>query len=230
MAKQRLLSKLMESTATDLKNISGSALRDAYKSVAASLRGRIAGFKAHDRLTGVPQRWRSGVPSVSSFDSESEMRSVMRSGLAYLRGSASTYAGYEEAVNERRQAMEQALGREFDSQEEFDAYGEFMGEMQTRLGSMFKPASDFIADLWDESKRLNLDPNQLMKNYEYWRDHLDDLKDMSPIEGRNRALRPSDYIKKANLEKITDYYNKSSSHNVISSAARKPSRGRKGRK
>ena len=75
-----------------------------------------------------------------------------------------------------------------------------------------------------------------MKNFEYWRDHLDDLKEMDPIEGRKNKLTPSDYIKRAKLENISDYYAETNSkgrkkhHNIISSAARKPSRGRGRRK
>ena len=235
MARQRLLSRLFNSTLEDLNDLSGAGLEAAYKSVAASLRGRRSQFIKHGHLKGFKQSFQKGIPTKSSFETPGAMRSFVKEGLAYLRGSGSTWSGYEEHMSERRRKYEETTGHHYESDEDFDQMGNFMDEMELRLGDSFKHQSSFIRDMFDESMRLNLDPNQLMKNFEYWRDHLDDLKAMDPIEGRNRALRPSDYLKKANLELITKYYqnraDKVSPAEVreISSDARKPSRGTKAR-
>lgn len=242
MAERRLKS-LLSSSFDDIKNLSGSALRTAYKSAAASIRGRRRAFEKAGKLSALPERYREGVPSVSSFDSmfnqndpkrtekiEKAMREALGENLGYIRGEVSTLSGYERVIDARAKAVGAKLGIDFKSNADFNRFGEFMGEMQTRLKSMWKPASDFVVDLYKQAQRLNLNPMQLMKNYEYWRDHLEDLENLDPIEGRNRELRPSDYIKKAKLEKISDYYKMESSHDVISSAARKPSRGRKKRR
>lgn len=229
MAERRLKS-LLSSSFADIKSLSGSELRTAYKSAAASIRGRRRAFEKAGKLSALPERYREGVPSVSSFESESAMRSALAENLGYIRGKVSTLSGYEQVIDERAKAVGDKLGIDFKSQADFNRFGEFMGEMQTRLKSMWKPASDFVVDLYKQAQRLNLNPMQLMKNFEYWRDHLEDLENVDPIVGRNRDLRPSDYIKKAELEKITDYYKSEGIHNVLSSAARKPSRGRKKKK
>lgn len=229
MAERRLKS-LLSSSFADIKSLSGSELRTAYKSAAASIRGRRRAFEKAGKLSALPERYREGVPSVSSFESETAMRAALAENLGYIRGKVSTLSGYEKVMDSRAKAVGEKLGLDFKSQADFSRFGEFMGEMQTRLKSMWKPASDFVVDLYKQAQRLNLNPMQLMKNYEYWRDHLEDLENLDPIEGRNRELRPSDYIKKAKLEKISDYYKMESSHDVISSAARKPSRGRKKRR
>lgn len=229
MAERRLKS-LLSSSFADIKSLSGSALRTAYKSAAASIRGRRRAFEKAGKLSALPERYREGVPSISSFESEASIRAALAENLGYIRGKVSTLSGYEEVMDSRAKAVGEKLGIDFKSQADFNRFGEFMGEMQTRLKSMWKPASDFVVDLYKQAQRLNLNPMQLMKNYEYWRDHLEDLENIDPIEGRNRELRPSDYIKKAKLEKISDYYKMESSHDVISSAARKQSRGRKKRR
>lgn len=223
----RLLSKLMEYSGRDISGLSGKELRSAYKSTAAAIRGRSSAFRKAGAESGLPQRYRKGVQSISSFESESEMRRAVAENLGYLRGKVSTYSGYQETLNERAAQMSAKLGIDFTSNADYKQFGDFMGEMQTRLKSMWKPASDFVVELYRESKRLNINPMQLMKNYEYWRDHLNDLKEADPIGGRSRELRPSDYIKAAKLEKISDYYSRSDTHDIISSAARKPSRGRR---
>lgn len=235
MARQRLLSKLFESTLGEINDLSGAGLESAYRSVAASLRGRRSQFIKHGHLKGFKQSFQKGIPSKSSFETPGEMRDFVKEGLRYLRGSISTWSGYKKDLDQRRQQYEKTSGKKFRTQEEFDQFGKFMDEMELRLGASFKGQSNFIRDMFDESQRLHLDPSQLMKNFEYWRDHLDDLKNMDPIEGRNRALRPSDYMKKANLESITSYYQNRADQvspeevREISSNARKPSRGVKAR-
>lgn len=223
---RRKLTSLLEMSGPDLSGLSGSELRSAYKSAAAAIRGRSKAFKAAGKDTALPKRYRAGVPTLPSFENEAQIRKALGSALAYLRGSVSTLKGYEEVISKRAQEVGSKLGLDFKSNADFYQFGKFMDEMSTRLRSMWKPASDFVVDLYKQSQRLNLNPMQLMKNYEYWRDHLEDLEQMDPIQGRSRDLRPSDYIKKAKLETIRDYYEKPTSHSVISSAARKPSRGR----
>lgn len=236
MPRSKKLAALIQAPGSFIKNLSGQELRAAYKSAAAALRGRRGKFESAGKLSAFEARYQHGVPGVGSFESEAQMRQELSTALSYLGARESTYSGYQKAQQKRRASYEKTTGRKFGSMSDFNKFGNFMGEMQTRLKSMFGPASDFIVDLFNQAERLDLNPEALMKNFEYWRDHLDDLKEMDPIEGRKKSLTPSDYIKRARLEKISDYYNETNSkgrkkhHNIISSAARKPSRGRGRRK
>lgn len=235
MPRSKSLSILIAAPGSVIKNLSGAELRTAYKSAAAALRGRRGKFERSGELSAFNPRYRSGVPGLASFENEGQMRQELSFALTYLGARESTYTGYKKAQQKRMRSYEKTSGRKFKSLEEFNKYGQFLGEMQTRLKSMYGAQSDFIAlpgGLYDQAVRLNINPEALMKNYEYWRDHLDDLRQMDPIEGRKKKLTPSDYIKKAKLETITDYYSavnekgRKKHHNIISSAARKPSRGR----
>jgi hypothetical protein len=103
----------------------------------------------------------------------------------------------------------------FKSFEEFDRYGRFMGSMQERFGALWSYASDQTKELYDAAKkngadlgelteRLNLDPEQLIKNFEFWSEHMDALVSAEPITW-HRAGRPvyaSDYARKLGLGKI----------------------------
>ena len=236
MPRSKKLAALIQAPGSFIKNLSGQELRAAYKSAATALRGRRGKFERAGELSAFNTRYQHGVPGVGSFESEAQMRQELSTALSYLGARESTYSGYQKAQQKRRASYEKTTGRKFGSMSDFNKFGNFMGEMQTRLKSMFGPASDFIVDLFNQAERLDLNPEALMKNFEYWRDHLDDLKEMDPIEGRKKSLTPSDYIKRAKLEKISDYYNETNRkgrkkhHNIISSAARKPSRGRGKRK
>lgn len=236
MPRSKKLAALIQAPGSFIRSLSGEELRAAYKSASTALRGRRSKFERSGALEAFSTRYQKGVPSISSFESEGRMRQELSFALTYLGARESTYSGYQKAQQKRRASYEKTTGRKFGSMSEFNKFGNFMGEMQTRLRSMFGPASDFIVDLYNQAERLDLNPEALMRNFEYWRDHLDDLKEMDPIEGRKNSLTPSDYIKRAKLEKISDYYaevndkGRKKHHSIISSAARKPSRGRKKRK
>ena len=222
------IADLLEMSARQINALEGAELRRAYKSVSASLRLRRAAFEKAGKITGMPAKYRAGIRKAGSFETSSEMRDYMNQALGYMRGRRSTLKGYEKSESEQREAVERATKRKFKSQEDYELWGEFMGEMQTRLGASWKAISKLAWELFDEAERLNLDPEQLMKNFEYWADHLEDLKEAEPLK-RGRDLRPSDYLKKLKLEKISAYYEVKEDRKY-SSAARKPSRGRKAKR
>lgn len=232
---------LLEMSASQLSALEGAELRRAFKSVSASLRMRRQAFVKHGSLSGMPEKYRGGIRKAGSFDTEAEMRAYMRQGLAYMRGKVSTYKGYEESRQKRKEHLEKITGHTFSSMAEYNRWGNFMGEMQERLKASWKAVSNLAWELYDEADRLNLEPEQLMKNFEYWADHLEDLKEAEPLK-RNRNLRPSDYLKALKLENISTYYadelkqlmddgisEQKAKEDIrrYSSSARKPSRGRK---
>lgn len=233
---------LLQMSASQINALEGAELRRAYKSVSASLRGRRQAFQKHGALSGMPEKYRGGIRKVSSFDTEAELRQYMKTGIAYMKGSVSTFSGYQESVIKRKEAIEKKRGRKFESVEDFNKWGDFMGEMQERLQIAWKSISQLAWELFDEAERLNLDPEQLMKNYEYWAAHIEELKEAEPLK-RGRDLRASDYLKSLKIEKIGDYYtereNKIRAKHPLwsdeqieketrkySGQARKPSRGR----
>lgn len=213
-----LLQSLIDMNTRELKALTGKELRSAYKAAAASIRGRVKGFKAAGELEAVPEKYRN-VPKIGSFDTEAEMRQALKEQLGYIRGEVSYIKGYERVMSRRAQSVASKLGLNFKSNADWKKFGYFMGDMEKRLKKMWGATSDFAVDLYKQSQRLNLNPVQLMRNYEYWIDHLEELKEVNPIEGRHAT--PSDYIKKAKLESIKDYYKKPESNRVVSSELKK---------
>ena len=129
------------------------------------------------------------------------------------------YAGYRrertsqmEKYNQSRYAK--ATGLQFETQEEFNEYGCFMGEMQERAGQQWAVGSDDAGDIFKEAKRLGVDPRQFMKNFEYWRSHI---KDLQKAERLNRKdLTPAAYRKSLGLEKIATFYDETGYEKMFS--------------
>lgn len=220
---------LLELSARQVNALEGAELRRAFKSVSMSLRNRRAAFEKAGRLSAMPARYRQGIRKAGSFETPAEMREYIANSLGWMRGKISTYKGYEEVVSDKRAAIEKAIGHKFKDQAQFERYGQFMEEMTLRLGEAWKAISSQVKEFFFEAERLNLNPELLMKNYEYWDEHFSDLKKAKPLK-RGRDLRPSDYLKKLDLEKIGEFYSNEENERTYSSSARKPSRGKRGKK
>ena len=83
-------------------------------------------------------------------------------------------------------------------------YGAFLGAMAKRLGTRFSYDSDSAMALVDEADRLNLNPNQFLRNYDYWLNHVEELESAEPIDRAN-GVKPSDYAKQLGLPKIKQW-------------------------
>ena len=121
----------------------------------------------------------------------------------FLRDPRSSIAGAlraQEIIEKRRQSLGETMGRELSS-EEYANIGNFLGAMQKRVGEMWKDWSETSVKLFEEAQRLNLDPGQFLRNYQYWLDHAEDLEDVTPLNYAN--VKPSSYVRQL----MKNYFN-----------------------
>ena len=201
-----------------LRKLKAPDLKKTYKQISKALKGRTKTFRKHGREEAVPERFRDGLENPAGM-SRNEMLAGLSDALAYMRGQVSTFKGWSEVQQKRMDAYNKTMADSeqdtFKSFEEFDRYGRFMGSMQERFGKLWSYASDQTKELYDAAKkngadlgelteRLNLDPEQLIKNFEFWSEHMDALANAEPITW-HRSGRPvyaSDYARKLGLGKI----------------------------
>ena len=86
-------------------------------------------------------------------------------------------------------------------EEEFNNIGEFLGQMQDRLKEVWKTVSDRAVKLFEEAQRLNLDPGQFLRNYDYWIEHAEELEGARPLN--YEYVKPSSYIEQLRLPSIS---------------------------
>ena len=193
--------------ANQLRKLKAPDLKKAYKQISKALKGRTKTFRKHGREEAVPERFRDGLESPEDM-SKNEMLSHITDALRYMNDKESSYRGWHEKQMGRMKAynetMEASGQPTFDSEEDFDRYGRFMGDMQDRFGELWHYNSDQAKEIYAQAERLNLDVNQLTKNFDFWADHLEELAEADPITW-HRAGRPvyaSDYARKLGLGKI----------------------------
>ena len=202
-AKALKLGELMAMTARELAALSESELKVNYQNIKKIVNSRVNTFEKHGIGEALPVKIQGGLPS-SRGRSEDALLQDIKESLAWMRGSRSTYAGYQKAQDTFRERMQESMpDLDLSDEGKMKSFGEFMGDMQARYGEMWHAISNQARDIYREAIRLNTDPRAMMKNYDYWADHIEDLENADPIRSRSgRQLKPSEYARKLGLEKI----------------------------
>lgn len=210
------LSDLIDASAISLSKLSKSEIRQAYQIVKSAVRTRSKTFVKHGKETGIPKWLRGGLPSSVGAAPE-DLALDLKKALGWLHGENSKYAGYLEMIENRRRKMQEAMpDMDFSTVDKLEKFGHFMEEIRDKYGDMAgyvsTQAQDFYNEyvdkiggnsveagaLYGEAMRLNVDPRQFVKNFEFWMQNLEELKEIDPINQRkgSRALKASDYAQK----------------------------------
>lgn len=208
--------------AYQINKLSGGALNEAYQTLKSVFNKRAKTFRRHGAEKALPSEFRKGMPSSRGM-TESEKLQALKSASAFMRGERSTYSGWKRSELEQMEQLNESLGGyyHFDFLEDFKRYGEYMGEMQSRLGEMWKFQSSQIRELYFQSQRLSINPEQFNKNYEYWLAHAEELQEAKPLQYKGRGVRASDYARQLNLPKISTWYEQENYDRSVSQALRK---------
>ena len=196
-----LLKNILNLSRYALSRMGESALSGIHKTIKNAFKQREKTFVKNNAEKAIPkslQEMKKG--NLTKRDLINQIGEMSN----FMSGETGTYARYHKKQLEKMEKLGERLGIEFESEEEYDEYGRFMGAMQERLGEVWKDkASGEGEKLFVEAKRLNLNPMQFVRNYEYWMEHLDDLEEARPLHAKN--LKPSSYIRQLGLERIKDF-------------------------
>lgn len=194
-----------------LRKMKKNELLEAAQVIRKALRSRRKTFQSHGVEHGIPEQYRSDLPSNDDFENRNDVLQWVNDALQYMREPESTYRGYQKAVSDRMAAYNETLAKQgnktFDSLEDFNRFGQFMGEAAERFYD-FSMASSQVKEMYEQAERLGVDPNQFLKNYDYWEQHLEKLQEAEPISW-NRTGKPvyaSDYARQLHLPRMKDFY------------------------
>lgn len=214
--------EIINLAAYQVNKLTGGELSEAYQTLKSVFNKRAATFRKHGAEKALPSEFRQGMPSSRGM-TEAEKLQTLKDISAFMRGERSSYSGWKRSELEQMDQLNESLGGDyhFDSLEDFKRYGEYMGEMQSRLGEMWKFQSSQIRELYFQSQRLGLDPQQFNKNYEYWLAHAEELQEAKPLQYKGRGVKASDYARKLKLPKISTWYAQEGYDRSVSDALRK---------
>ncbi len=199
--------EIINLAAYQASKLTGSALSEAYQTLKSVFNKRAEVFRKHGAERALPAGFRSDMPSSRGM-TEAEKLQTLKSAAAFMRGERSSFSGWKRSEMEQMEELNERLDDafHFNNLDEFRRYGEFMGEMQTRMGDMWKQVSNQVRELYFQSERLGLDSSMFMKNYEYWLAHGEALQRAEPLQYSGRGVKASDYARQLHLPKISTWY------------------------
>lgn len=111
-------------------------------------------------------------PSSSIKDVRS-LQAALSDVRGFLDSERSTIRGLKR-IDKRTVATLQANGYTFVDMSNIKAFGEFMEAARIKAGRrMF--ASDRVADMYEAAEKKRIPPEQLLKDFEYWRKNVEEL-------------------------------------------------------
>lgn len=129
------------------------------------------------------------------FKPSSELKDVrsLQAALSDVRGfldsERSTISGLKR-IDKKAVSTLQANGYIFVNMGNINAFGEFMEAARIKAGRRLL-ASDRVAELYDAAERKKIPPEQLLKDFEYWRKNVEELN--SSRISRKEGATASDY-------------------------------------
>lgn len=129
------------------------------------------------------------------FKPSSELKDVrsLQAALSDIRGfldsERSTISGLKR-IDKKTVTTLQANGYTFVNMGNIKAFGEFMEAARIKAGRrMF--ASDRVAEMYDAAERKSIPPEELLKDFEYWRKNVEELN--SSRVSRREGATAADY-------------------------------------
>lgn len=177
---------------TILKATGEAEARKEYQRLRRIAQKRLARFKGtqyedtevyKNRAIKHPFKPSSAIKDVRS------LQAALSDVRGFLDSERSTITGLKR-IDKRTVATLQANGYTFVNMGNIKAFGEFMEAARIKAGRrMF--ASDRVAELYDAAERKKIPPEQLLKDFEYWRKNVEELS--SSRVSRKEGATAADY-------------------------------------
>lgn len=181
-----------------------SQAKQIFRALKNTLDSRIRTYAKHGASSKVPDN----IMNIGGVKGKTKSQLIkdIRQMSSFMRNpEKGTYAKYEKAREKRRASISRGTGVQIRTPEEEDKLDEFLKKARERYAddSIWKNGGYQVAfDMFDAARNLSLNPDQFLRNFEYWEEHLSDLENAEPIKS-GRKLYPSDYARKLNLPKIS---------------------------
>lgn len=126
---------------------------------------------------------------LSQLKSNRELGGLLYEVRAFLDARRSSVSGQRGIIRDTLQTLHEH-GYTFVNKSNLKAFGEFMEAARAAAGGTLF-ASDRVAEMYDAAERKGIDPVELMKNFDFWRAHVETLNAMPTIPGE--GVTAADY-------------------------------------
>ena len=175
------IKSIITSSIYDISSYNVKTLKKIYQKLKKSTSRRVSVYKRHGREAVLPRNIRQVLPPVSKLNKADLIKNIGDMSN-FLMSNKKTYTNYLRSRKKAKQRLEESLNRPFENEAEFDELNEFLHEMYLRDKDNWKRHYDDAIELFNQSRRLNIDVDQFYDNYDYWLEMTDELSEIEPLE------------------------------------------------
>lgn len=125
--------------------------------------------------------------------SDSQIYGAIAKVNQFLGSQSSTLSGYEKSRQQTIRAFNDA-GYTNINESNVDLAISFMEDWRAKYQSQINVPSEYVLKVWEQAQRLKLSKDDLIKNMDYYAQHLKQLKNTKPIKGKgNKKFSRADY-------------------------------------
>lgn len=148
---------------------------------------------ANQRLTrmekaglGTKGAWR--FPKVKDL-SEKQMAEQLAEASRYMRDPRHTVPGERKFMRDELRILHKEYGYNWINESNFYDFTDFMDDLREQYGSKAFDSGD-AADVFNNSQKIGIDPEVVKENFNYFAEHLAELKRMRPARTEKGATLP----------------------------------------
>lgn len=167
--------KRVDYTPIQIEEMSPKEIRKTYaelRKVATLRQKRLKAAFPHSALTGTGKWWK--FPTTKSMKSTQKVAEALAEVSRFLTNPLSTVTAQKKQIQELHEEFAARFGIEV-SKEEIPEFFNFMDELRARYGAKMVD-SKRTAELFREMQRKNISKENIMKNFGFFMENLDDIK------------------------------------------------------
>lgn len=126
---------------------------------------------------------------LSQVSSNRELGALLYQVKSFLDARRSSVTGQRAIIKETLETLHEH-GYTFVTKENIKEFGDFMEAARVAAGGELK-ASDRVAEMYHAAEKKGIPPEQLLKNFDFWRKHVETLNNMPLIPGE--GVTAADY-------------------------------------
>lgn len=167
--------KRIDYTPIQIEEMSPKEIRKTYaelRKVATLRQKRLKAAFPRSALTGTGKWWK--FPTTKSMKSTQKVAEALAEVSRFLTNPLSTVTAQKKQIQELHEEFAARFGIEV-SKEEIPQFFNFMDELRARYGAKMVD-SKRTAELFREMQRKNISKENIMKNFGFFMENLDDIK------------------------------------------------------
>ena len=166
------------------KTVPQSEIRKEYTRLRDIAQKRIKRLGESEFRTGRTYRkYKTGFPKLSQIKNETELAYAMAELQKFVKSNITV-----RRIREIRRKQLKTLKTHkynFVNEENFQDFSEFMEDYKDNVIDKKQIGSPILAEVFYEVERLGLDPEKISKDFDFWLNNREILKEMTPSRGKS---------------------------------------------